>query len=252
MAANEAKKEGVGVPYTSFKTLLNTLDRMKEQGGAPSRVDRSYLSNMPGGERGIFMTALKYLGLVTADQEPTPELHELVEADDATRKVLVRKMVERVYEAPLALPKRATQAQLESVFREYGVSGSTMRRAIAFFLTATDYAGIERSTHFKLPARDRKPKAKPANGGPAHTPQAPEPTPTPSRGRYDELDGLDPFIVGLVRRLPAPGEVFPKDLRKTWIDAAENIFALIYKDGDYKTGADSTEARPNLSDKESG
>ena len=245
MAANESKKEGVGVPYTSFKTLLNTLDRMKEQGGAPSRVDRSYLSNMPGGERGIFMTALKYLGLMTAEQEPTAEMHELVEADEPTRKVLIGQIVERVYETPLALPKRATQSQLEGVFREYGVTGSTLRRAIAFFLAATEFAGIERSPHFKLPARDRnKPKTKLANGS-TITPPAPEPPHAP-RVRH-ELDGLDPFIVGLVRRLPAPGEVFPSSMRKVWIDAAENIFALIYKDG-----SASTEARPEAPAAEGG
>lgn len=240
MAVNDKKKEGVGVPYTSFKTLLNTVDRMKEQGGAPSRVDRSYLQNMPGGERGIFMTALKYLGLVTADLEPTEDLHELVDADESARKEIVRRIVERVYEAPLALPKRATQSQLETTFRDYGVTGSTLRRAISFFLAATDFAGIERSTHFKLPPRDRTKKAKPDNGTPEVKERPDEKAVKPPV--RSELEGLDPFIVGLVRRLPAPGEVFTPGMRKTWLDTADNIFALIYK-----TGSDSDAAEARLS-----
>jgi|SRR5579871_2190703 len=244
MAANETKKEGAGVPYTSFKTLTNTLDKMAEQGGAPSRVDRSYLSNMPGGERGIFITGLKYLGLVNESLEPTEDLHLLIEADEEGRKEIMRRVVERVYVEPLALPKRATQQQLETAFREYGISGSTLRRAIGFFLAATEYAGIDRSPHFKLPPRERT-KTKPkAEHGPERIPERNEQELPPRR---DETDGLDPFIIGLVRRLPKPGEVFTTEMRKTWLATAENVFNLIYK-----SGSDSTEARPQPSDKESG
>ena len=235
MAANETKTDRASVPYTSFKTLLNTADRMKEQGGAPSRVDRSYLSNMPGGERGIFVTGLKSLGLVNEDLTPTDDLHALVEANEAGRKETIGRIVQRVYAAPLALPSRATQQQLESCFREYGITGSTLRRAVSFFLAATEFAGIERSPHFKVPPRERpKPKPKTPDQPPAaDTPQPKPDRPTPT--------ARHPFIEGLIRELPEPGQVFPADQQEAWFDTARGIFRLIYKTG--VVSADSGTAR---------
>lgn len=226
VAANDTKKEVAGVPYTSFKTLLNTADRMKEEGGAPSRVDRSYLANMPGGERGIFTTGLKALGLVNEKLEPTDEFHALIDADEEGRKEIVRGMVERVYAAPLALPKRATQQQLETTFRDYGITGSTLRRAISFFLAATEFAGIERSPNFRVPKRERPTKPKPM----AHAVE-PEPIPSiqstkpqPTRTTPE----MHPFIEGLLRELPKPGEPFPKDKQEAWFEIAKHTFRLIY------------------------
>lgn len=237
MAANNTKKDVAGVPYTSFKTLLNTADRMKEEGGAPSRVDRSYLSNMPGGERGIFTTGLKALGLVTDDLEPTDDFHALVEADEDGRKEIVGRIAERVYPGPLSLPKRATQQQLETSFREYGITGSTLRRAIGFFLAAADFAGIERSANWKLPKRERPVKPKTPI---APTPKVEDETPTPPKADPPVLppaSGRHPFIEGLFRELPEPGEAFPSSKQKAWFDTATGIFKLIYK-------TDAPEAEP--------
>ncbi len=42
--------------------------------------------------------------------------------------------------------------------------------------------------------------------------------------------GRHPFIKGLLRTLPDPDSVWPLDQRKKWLETAENIFSLIYKD----------------------
>ena len=47
--------------------------------------------------------------------------------------------------------KNATQGQLEEEFRSFGISGSTLRSAIAFFLHAAAFAEIPVSPHFKIP-----------------------------------------------------------------------------------------------------
>lgn len=49
-----------------------------------------------------------------------------------------------------------------------------------------------------------------------------------SRGGGDDSD-LHPFILGLLKTLPAPGTQWPEDKRKQWLQAAENIFSLIYE-----------------------
>lgn len=51
-----------------------------------------------------------------------------------------------------------TQQQLEEAFRDYGVSGSTVRKAISFFLKAAEYAELQTSPHFRVPPAPLRPK----------------------------------------------------------------------------------------------
>ena len=220
-------------PYTSFMTLMNTIERMADEGGVPSRVDRSYLSNMPGSVRATFITSLKAMGLIGDDLRPSSKLVELVEADGDGRKTTMLDMVHERYPEPLSLGKMATQSQLEEVFRGYGVSGSTLRKAIGFFLHAARYAGVPLSPHFKLPKRTPEAsRVRPVKAVPQRLPdtadEAPAPGPAP---KADPLAELDPFIVGLVRALPEPGGVFSERKQDAWFDTARGIFKLIYKSG---------------------
>jgi hypothetical protein len=225
----EERREGAA-PYASFTTLMNTVRRMAEEGGVPSRVDRSYLANMPGGVRSTFTATMKAFGFIDDELRPTDDLIAVVAAkDEDVRKNLVAELVRRTYPGPLSLPPMATQAQLETSFRQYGISGSTLRRAIAFFLAATEYAGIRRSPHFKVPKREpgerTTPKPKPTA---QETPQAPNPNPPKSE---PELEGLHPFIVGLIKELPPPGGMFPPEKQEAWFAIAKATFRLIYNVG---------------------
>jgi hypothetical protein len=222
-------------PYTSFTTLMNTVQRMADEGGVPSRIDRSYLSNMPGGVRSTFMASLKSLGLVDDKLAPKPSMIGLVEATEKDRKALMREIIQSIYSEPLALPRMATQSQLEAAFRNYGVSGSTLRKAIAFYLAALRFTGIDHSPHFKLPKVEPGERRQPrkAAAGSGETP----PPPKPADPIEAELPGLDPFILGLVRALPSPGEAFPEGKQDAWFDTARGIFKLIYN-----TGAESPKA----------
>jgi hypothetical protein len=43
-----------------------------------------------------------------------------------------------------------------------------------------------------------------------------------------------PFIVGLLKTLPEAGSNWPMDARRKWLQAASDIFELIYKDSESK------------------
>lgn len=225
--------ESVGFipPYGSFKTLNNLFDRMAEEGGIPARIDRSYLSNLPGSVIATTTHALKVLGLVDQGLHPTPALVEVVENPDE-RKSLLAGIIREKYRPQLALGSRATTNQLEASFRELGASGSTVRKAIAFFLAAARFAEVPISPYFKTPkpvAGEKKPVRKPAGQTDPNAGQTPlVPHPDPSR---EALKGLDPFIQGLVRSLPEPGAVFPPETQEAWFDTARGIFKLLYKTG---------------------
>lgn len=241
--ASESQANGNGngswtAAYTSFATLISTADRMKEQGGAPSRVDRSYLSKLPGGAQTIFMASCKSLGLIDDGLVPTPRFEALIDAAPSERKRIVGEILREHYSGPLGLGERATQQQLEEEFRKLNVTGSTMRKAVGFFLNAASFAGIAVSPNFKLPKAPavvgpRKPKggSKPKLDG--HEDQDP---PAPPK------TGLPTLVQGLVERLPKDGQEWTSDEAEQWLKIAKLTFPFVYGfefDSDSDGGGDS-------------
>lgn len=218
-------------PYASWTTLQNTIERMAEEGAVPARIDRSYLSKLPGSAQSELMAGMKALGLIDDAFKPQQTLEDLVAGTEDDRKQTMRAIVERLYAAALALGPFATQAQLEGVFRTYGVSGSTLRKAVRFFLNASKFADVPLSPHFRAPrleTNERKPRT-PKGGRQENGDDKPdEPlAPPPLAGAIKH-----PFIQGLVKELPEPGAVFPEDTQEAWFATARGIFKLIYKTGD--------------------
>jgi hypothetical protein len=217
-------------PYGSWTTLHNTIERMAKEGGIPARLDRSYLSNLPGSAQTELLSSMKSLGLIDEQLRPTRDLEILVEESEG-RGGVVKTIIESRYEGPLALGPFATQQQLEDEFRKYNISGSTLRKAVRFFLAAAKFADIPVSPHFRAPKLDteprkpRKPKVTPdvekqeegAGGAP------PPPRDTLPPAMKHEL------IAGLVRELPKPGDPFPEGKQEAWFAIARATFKLIYK-----------------------
>jgi hypothetical protein len=223
---NSTSRNGAGwtPPYTSFTTLTNTLDRMREEGGPPSRLDGSYLSNYAGGTRYAFLAALKSLGLVDDEGKPTPTLTELVGAQDEKRqREIVGDVLRQHYMDALSLPANATQAQLEAVFRNYGIGGSTLRKAIGFYLAAARFADVTVSRHFKLPKIQPSERAKKALES-EQTTEKPREEPKPKLA----INQDHPLIVGLFTELPPAGSKFSEEAQTAWFEIAKATFRLIY------------------------
>lgn len=146
----EDDEEDFKPPYVSFTMLLNVVERMRTE-GVPARVDRSYLGTTSGTTKAQFLAAAKALGLLDNDLKPTGLLQSLV-STPAQRPGLIREMLTRFYPKVVALGTNATQQQLEETFREeYDISGSTVRKAITFYLAAARFAKVELSPHFTAP-----------------------------------------------------------------------------------------------------
>lgn len=210
-------------PYTSFATLMSTVDRMKEQGGAPDRVDRSYLSNLPGGAQTVFLASCKSLGLIDDDLVPTAKLNELIAVAEDQRKAVVGKLIREFYVGPLSLSERATQHQLEEEFRKLSVTGSTLRKAVGFFLAATRFAEIPVSPNFKLPkAAPSTPRKRSKNGGGNSSDAEQTPPAPPATG------GLPTIVGGLVEKLPKEGETWTESEAHQWLEIAKLTFPFVY------------------------
>jgi hypothetical protein len=213
-------------PYVSFRTLLNAIERM-ESDGTPSRLDRSYLSNLPWSTQNHFLAACRSLQLIDDGGRPNPVLIGLIE-EPQERPVVFGTIIRDFYAGPMSLSKNATQAELEERFKDYGISGSTARKAIAFFLHAAAYAGLPLSPHFRSPrTTERSPakrgkRAKPssANAGDETGTDAATPATSPLR--------LHPFIEGLLRELPENGATWSADKRDRWLQMAQLTVDMLY------------------------
>ena len=160
-SGNDEKPQWIApyIPWARIPKLIEELETDR-----PPRIDRTVLT---GSTQVRYQTlkALGSLGLIDGDGLLTDTFNKLIDAKD-DRVAVVRGIVERCYREAVELgTQNGTQLQLDEVFRKYGVSGSTSRKAIAFFLKAAEYAEMPMSPHFKAPPVSRRPPRKKAAPG---------------------------------------------------------------------------------------
>jgi hypothetical protein len=165
------------ISYATFKNFLLSLDAA----ALPPRIDRSLMVGMAGGTQTHLLQALRSFTLIGEGnqvQEPFIRMagNEVAFAD------AMRAILRHFYAPQMELAEQqATTAQLMESFALSGYTGSTLRKAMTFFLHAAKDSGLPLSPHFRPPAatasgrprRTSKAKAKPA----AEPVQA---TPTPA------------------------------------------------------------------------
>lgn len=135
-------------PYMPGRSFTNSFEKYA-QDGLPDVFDKSFFGNISGSTVAQTRSAMRYFDLIDEEYAPTELLRGLVEADEETRKSMLKMMVEEKYPDALALSQNATAGQLAKVFNERGISGATVDKAISFYLHMLDYVGIPYSSHFK-------------------------------------------------------------------------------------------------------
>jgi len=138
-------------PYNiPFRTFLNLLQKMEEEGGTPPRIDRSYLRTFSGQAQTYLMGALRSFALIEENGDVTPELDALV-LNSQDRPNLLGDILRKYYPAAIAHGEmHGTPKQLEEIFAEYNLSGDTLRKAITFYLHAAEHANLPISRYMKL------------------------------------------------------------------------------------------------------
>jgi hypothetical protein len=134
------------VPYISFRTLLNLLERLEPE--PPPKIDKSVLSYLSGGYATQTLAGLKALGLINDDGVPTDLLVSLVTVP-AMRRQLMSDVWHSAFSAVFRAiqPEKATAGQLDDTFATaYGVTGETKRKAVSFFVHGAQYGEIPLST----------------------------------------------------------------------------------------------------------
>jgi hypothetical protein len=137
--ADESKRAAAYLPWATFKTALDQLAM-----GIPSRIDRSVFPGMAWNMQTQLFAALKFLGLVKGEDEPTQALQDLVTGTDVERKAKLKKLIESSYSELIAIDlTKATRAHFEEKLGElYSVSGDTRKKAVRFFINAAEEVGV--------------------------------------------------------------------------------------------------------------
>jgi hypothetical protein len=139
------------VPYVPFRTFLTALDAL--DAGLPNQLDRSLWPSYSGAIQGQLLGAFRFFGLMDEDNGPAPALRELVSKREMRRELL-RALIERHYGPLVALDlSRTSPRQLEEAMRQYGLSGATHKKAISFFLQASQFAGLPLSVLLRARTR---------------------------------------------------------------------------------------------------
>lgn len=156
MANNGSDTIKITAPYIPCQTLVAFVEQLKSS-ALPPRIDSSIMHGKSGAMQTGLKTAMKFLGLTDAQGHVTKQMRDLVAAygTESWKDTLGNLIIESFnpYVGDLDLDA-ATSAQLRDTLRgTLGIDGQMLDKAVRFYLTGLDEAGITYSPHFRKAAR---------------------------------------------------------------------------------------------------
>ncbi|GAA2158879.1 hypothetical protein [Actinomadura napierensis] len=137
-------------PYLSYRTLVWFLDHEIRSAPVPPRIDRSYLHGYAVTTQAQLLKILGLLGLVDlATGTVRPRLGTVTGKPDVRRDVM-RQWARSFYREQLELAdEHASSMALYASFTRHGITGATLRKAVAFFLALCGDVELACSPHFR-------------------------------------------------------------------------------------------------------
>lgn len=136
-------------PYFSGTTFFNFVEAHRRT--QPTRIDRSIMGNVAGGDQAKILRALRFFDLTRESGTPTPTFEALKELEGEELQAAWSRLLRNAY--PYLFSdfnlEKATQGEIEERFREQGIKGDTVRKAVTFFITMARLAGLKLSPYFK-------------------------------------------------------------------------------------------------------
>ncbi len=130
--------------YIPYATFISALDALKRDGiPGTGKIDKTLWDTQSGAIQGQILIGFRFLGLIDEHNKVLPALPPLVNASAEERKPMLKKVIEGAYSKLLALDLNTiSQGQLDQALRDYNIGGSTLTRAVRFFVKACQEAGI--------------------------------------------------------------------------------------------------------------
>ena len=221
MAENGSANGKMVPPYLSFKTLKSFIERLKV--AVPSRIDRSVMGSMSGAVQGQILSTLKYLSLTTEHGIPTDKLTRLVKSEGAERQKILREIITTAY--PFiemdSLPS-ATAKLLQDQFAATGAQGETVRKCVAFFVSAAKDCALPLSPYITEKTRGTRS----ANSRPRRQPGQAQ-TASPSTTNDDTGSQASPTSLTwtelLLSKFPSFDPSWPDEVKSKWFDGFDKL-----------------------------
>lgn len=202
MSEDTAQTAGWKAPYLSYDTLTNFFEKRIGDNPLPPRIDNHFLDNYGGSVRPLLVSALKTIGLIGENNEVLEPLRDAVRSPEERRRVL-REWAEVFYSEQLDLARRhATAQMLWESFAKQKYTGSTLRKAVVFYLALVADLDLPTSAHFRPPkviVANKNGKGTRAAERPTSVPPAPEPPPAATTRVGGEERVVDFGRAGTVR-----------------------------------------------------
>lgn len=158
--------------YLPFKTFLTGLDYLKT--ALPPQLDKTAWPSLSGSSQLQMMGALRFFGLIDASDAVQPELKTLVDAEVENRKALIKKHLTTAYDKLRDIDlSSATPLMLDEALKDYNVTGSTLRKAVTFYVQAAQFAGIKVSPSIEKKSRTARSPRKRRTSNKANTKASP-------------------------------------------------------------------------------
>lgn len=147
---NDEKQNEWKAPYLPYGTLVNFIDKKLGSNPLPPRIDRGFLDNYAGSVQYMLLGAMQTMGLI-GEQGEVRSLAEAAISPDH-RKSVFNAWARAFYAEQISLAHgNATAQMLHESFAKHGLAGSTLRKAVVFYLSLVDELELPKSPHFKAP-----------------------------------------------------------------------------------------------------
>ena len=138
-------------PYLSYDTLVNFIEKKLAAAPLPPKIDRSYLDSMSGSVQAQIFGVLKMIGFLDAENRTQDLLSAALKSPD-DRRAIFQQWATTYYAKQVELASaNATAGMLAESFGPSKYTGSTLRKAIVFYLALSEDVGLPRSPHFRAP-----------------------------------------------------------------------------------------------------
>ncbi len=212
--------------YVSFSSFLTFLDFLKEQPTVPKALDRSLWEAKFSGSTGSrLLGSLRFLGLLEGDR-PTEKLERLVQADQDTRKELLKAIFRESYGEELiddiaSMTPRMVDEHIAAV----GTTEASKRHAVSFFVNGVKYMDLDIPATIRKRARMRRSASKPSNAAQRKSDAPPaESEAVSTEERADtqaaaklQLD-LHATLVAMLEDLPKRAGSWSEEEQEQWLE----------------------------------
>lgn len=210
-------------PYMSYETLTNFFDKKLGDNPVPPRIDQHFLDNYAGSVRPLLVATLKTMGMLDENNQVLGLLHEAVKSPDS-RKAVFQEWAQDFYAEQIKLAGQHATAQMlwETFSKHGGLTGSTLRRAVIFYLALSKDVGLPLSAHFKSPKATPSAQKSPRTTPP---PQLAD-TETPERD-----SSVHDGVIAYERRTVTLGTAGTVEIivNVRWLDLSEDQFTKLRK-----------------------